>query len=337
LPTTLKERSLPIWQRAALQFERGKEWLLVRQQAAFFASGLIIVFLLLIFSGVTASVAAVAAWIALMRHFAQTDAERQRRITESYSKAVEQLASDKVELRLGGIYTLERVSRESPNDYRTVMETLTAFVRERARWKEPEVDAAVLIHEPSTDIAAVLAILVRRPAAGLDRERSEGWSLDLRGVDLRGGADLEAVHLAGAYLWGAHLEGAYLLEAHLEGAHLEGMHLEGANLTDAHFEGAQLKEAHLEGAMCGGAHLERAHLWGAHLEGANLVEAHFNGANLVDAHFDERTRLGDAHLEGANLVGTTVSQKQLESAFGDAATQLPAGVSRPASWSSAKR
>ena len=32
-----------------------------------------------------------------MRHFAQTDADRQRRITESYSKAVEQLASDKIE------------------------------------------------------------------------------------------------------------------------------------------------------------------------------------------------------------------------------------------------
>jgi hypothetical protein len=78
------------------------------------------------------------AGVALRRHFAQTDADRQRRITESYSKAVEQLASDKMEMRLGGIYTLERISRESPDDYWTVMETLCAFVRERARWKEPE-------------------------------------------------------------------------------------------------------------------------------------------------------------------------------------------------------
>jgi hypothetical protein len=90
------------------------------------------------------------------RHYEQTRADQQRRLTESFSKAVEQLASDKIEARLGGIYTLERLAIEaiaqvqSPpwwkrlhrNDissadpvsdlYWTVMETLTAFVRERA-------------------------------------------------------------------------------------------------------------------------------------------------------------------------------------------------------------
>ena len=72
------------------------------------------------------------------RHRRQTDADRQRRITESFSKALEQLGSDKVEIHVGGIYTLERISRESPDDYWTVMETLCAFVREQARWKESE-------------------------------------------------------------------------------------------------------------------------------------------------------------------------------------------------------
>jgi hypothetical protein len=63
---------------------------------------------------------AIVAWAALAqaatarrRHDAQTDADRQRRITESFSKAVEQLAHDKIEVRLGGIYTLERISREN--------------------------------------------------------------------------------------------------------------------------------------------------------------------------------------------------------------------------------
>jgi lipopolysaccharide biosynthesis regulator YciM len=87
------------------------------QHAVFLAAGIVIVLLLLIFSGGTAAVAAVAAWIALMRHFAQTDADRQRRISESYSRGVEQLSSEKMEVRLGGIYTLEHVSRESRDDY----------------------------------------------------------------------------------------------------------------------------------------------------------------------------------------------------------------------------
>jgi len=75
-----------------------------------------------------------------MRHFAQTEADRQRRITDSFSKAAEQLASDKFEVRLGGIYTLERISRESFVDYWPAMETLTAFIRESSRRREGERD-----------------------------------------------------------------------------------------------------------------------------------------------------------------------------------------------------
>jgi Protein of unknown function (DUF2934) len=71
--------------------------------------------------------------IASERHKEQTDADRQRRLTESYSRAVEQLASEKIEERLGGIYTLEQISQESPSRYWTVMETLTAFVREHSQ------------------------------------------------------------------------------------------------------------------------------------------------------------------------------------------------------------
>jgi hypothetical protein len=78
------------------------------------------------------------AGVALLRHFAQTAADRQRRITESFSKAIEQLGSDKIEVRLGGIYSLERISKESPNDYWTVIENLTAFVRERSHRTETE-------------------------------------------------------------------------------------------------------------------------------------------------------------------------------------------------------
>jgi hypothetical protein len=78
----MKERASPIWKSAVFQFERWLQWLKLRPGAIFFAAGVSVAFLLLIYSGVTAAVAAVAAWIALMRHFAQTDADRQRRITK---------------------------------------------------------------------------------------------------------------------------------------------------------------------------------------------------------------------------------------------------------------
>jgi hypothetical protein len=273
--------------------------------------------------------------IAAVRHEEQTRSDRQRRITDTFSKAVEQLASEKVEVRLGGIYTLERLAGEAPVNrraaerppdagadavselYWSVMETLTAFVRERARWKEPDAapempaksdpsDETQPRPQPAMDIAAVLQVLRRRPAAGREHETRQNLRLDLRMTDLRG---------------------ANLARAHLEGADLSGAQLKDANLSEAHLEGADLSVAQLEGANLVEAHLEGADLLRTHLEGASLLRAHLEGASLAWAHL-EYAGLHAAHLEGARAL----HQEQIEQASGDAETRLPAGLSHPAHW-----
>ena len=263
-----------------------------------------------------AKIAAQQADTASRRHEEQTGADRQRRITESFGKAVEQLAGDKIEARLGGIYTLERISRESEEDYWAVMETLTGFVRERAP-VEPDVNAAdtmegphVGFPRPPTDIRAILSVLSRRSDRSREREKVEGWRLDLRDT-----------YLKWAYLKGAHLEGATFGGACLSRAELTGAHLEKAFLL-ADLRGAHLRGAHLEGATFLNALLEGADLGGAHLEGAILWEAFIMGADLRGAH-----------LEGADLRGVTgLSPDQIAETFGDAATQLPDDLLRPPHW-----
>lgn len=72
----------------------------------------------------------------MRRHEAQVEADRERRITDNFTRAVEQLGSERLETRLGAIYALERIARESERDHWPIMETLTAYVRERlwAAW-----------------------------------------------------------------------------------------------------------------------------------------------------------------------------------------------------------
>ena len=55
---------------------------------------------------------------------------REGQVTDRYTRAIEQLGSDQLDVRIGGIYALERVARDSARDHATVMEVLTAFVRE---------------------------------------------------------------------------------------------------------------------------------------------------------------------------------------------------------------
>jgi uncharacterized protein YjbI with pentapeptide repeats len=270
-------------------------------------------------------------------------------ITTAFYNAVSRLASDKIEERLGGIYTLGRISQESADDYWTVIETLTAFVRERAKWQPEAIptegtaaksdywvsDAASprLTPDPgqdysesvklwlagyeasiwpsalATDIQAVLAVIGHRPDAGRAREQQFGWRVDLRATDLRG-AKLREAHLERALFTNAHLEDAFLFDAHLEGAELWYAHLERAKLVSAHLEGASLFGAHLEGALLLETHLEGATIWGAHLEGADLRGAHLERAGISDSHFN------GVHLEGAILNGAHLSGANLSEAEG---------------------
>jgi Pentapeptide repeats (8 copies) len=88
----------------------------------------------------------------------------------------------------------------------------------------------------------------------------------------------------------------------------------------------------LRGADLAGRDLRGADLAGASLRGALLIGADLAGADLRDADVTGADLRG-ARLAGADL-GTALflSQPQLDSARGDAATALPARLTRPAHW-----
>ena len=225
-------------------------------------------------------------------------AEAGRR-TERLSRALEQLAHHEAQVRLGAVYVLEGLARESADLHWPVTEVLCAFVRERAPWEE---DRGVPARFGS-DVQAALTVIGRRrrelDRAGdaLDLRRSDLRGADLKGLDLRG-ACLAEVHLEEASLAGAQLDGADLRQAHLGRADLVEANLRGANLREADLEAAYLVEAHLENADLVGAHLEGAYLGGAYLEGADLGNAHLDGAYLYKAH------LNGASLQGARVLST---------------------------------
>jgi uncharacterized protein YjbI with pentapeptide repeats len=53
----------------------------------------------------------------------------ERRITELYTKAVEQLGIDKAPVRLGGLYALERLAQDTPAHRQTIVNVMCAYLR----------------------------------------------------------------------------------------------------------------------------------------------------------------------------------------------------------------
>src|SRR6266511_4373610 len=197
----------------------------------------------------------------------QLQIAQQGQITERFTRAIDQLGHTQLDVRLGGIYALERIARDSSADRATIGEVLTAFVRSHAPWPPrlpgQYVGAAPIDEVPelqvrAADVQACLTVLGRGGFARAAQDQRD--RLDLHAVDLRH-ANLVRAHLERASLWDAHLEGAYLGDVHLEEAILGDAHLEGANLLDAHLEGASLEGAELRGAHLEGALADERTVW----------------------------------------------------------------------------
>jgi uncharacterized protein YjbI with pentapeptide repeats len=247
----------------------------------------------------------------------QQQAARDLLISNQVSKGFEQLASDKMAMRLGGIYALEGVmnASERPEQYRgPLLEMLCAFVREYTIGK-------TVFEKPAIDIQVALTVIGRRKGQELpDLAKANIPGANLSGANLRG-ADLDGAHMNSAYLSGANLSGANLLGANLSGANLTSAKLNRVDLTGANLTGANLGLADLNGAYLSSANLSGANLGGANLRGADLTGANLRSANLRGAN------LSVAYLIGADLTGAkNLIQTQLNEACGNNETELPEGL-----------
>jgi uncharacterized protein YjbI with pentapeptide repeats len=273
----------------------------------------------------------------------------QGQITERFTRAVEQLgatddrtSNPRLELRLGGIYALERIAWDSPKrDYTTVVQVLTAYVRMNTPQAPGPSEGTSTPASPSNEATAGADEGAKQPDAPSEEPRRP--TADIQAVldvlgrlqlhvseEYRTRLDLRGANLEGANLQDAYLRGANLQEANLQEANLEGANLQWANLFNANLQRAYLGEAKLHGANLEVAYLQRANLQGAYLQwanlrAANLYYAKLQHASLVGANLHRAdllyARLQNAYLRDANLEDAYLDDANLQDA-----SLLPAGV-----------
>jgi len=94
--------------------------------------------------GGTVIVGVVGFWANVRNTNKTTALALQGQVTDRYTKAIEQLGSKEIDVRIGGIYALERIAYDSERDHPTVMEVLATFVRDHSpeQWPLPTVHEA---------------------------------------------------------------------------------------------------------------------------------------------------------------------------------------------------
>jgi hypothetical protein len=257
---------------------------------------------------------------------AEEDAEA-RRITDLYTKAVDQLGSEKAPVRLGGLYALERLAQDHEEHRQTIVNVLCAYLRMpyTVPGNRPEADAGDHVHaanrerleEREVRLAAQRLLAHHLRPGAEDRPAATFWtdvSLDLTGATLIefslrgcrvrfmacGSADFigPAGFVGATFTHGADFPFANFADA----AHFHSVTFG----SSAHFRSATFaREAHFRAANFNGpatfmqaTFTGHAHFWSSTFAaGANFVMASFAGP----ADFQFATFTSDALFHGVTF------------------------------------
>lgn len=243
----------------------------------------------------------------------------QGHITDRYTSAIEQLGSEHLDVRLGGIYALERIAVDSARDHPTIVEVLGAYVRLHSQDSPGGRGSFALLgaagtsgdtHRgtwPPVDVQAALTILGRLPVRpGTPRGDLTGSRLS--GATIESGAVLTGVNLSRATLTGARIGKADLSQANLEGvdlsdARLDRTNLAGAKLGQGKLIGARLNEVTLDDAKLPSANFATALFDRVRGRDTNFIHADLSGAKFHTAAFP------DANFAGARMPDATFSSR----------------------------
>ncbi len=230
---------------------------------------------------------------------------QEAQLTDRFTRAVEQLGSDMQDVRIGAVYSLERIARDSASDRAAIVDILAAYVRGHAvtNGGDPPSGAGSvpgederLRREPiGADINSAMTVLgrlhPRRNVSELLELSGESltftWAppgpalerVDLRGIAVKN-ANLQAALLQAARLDLAVLSGSDLTLANLNGASLSRATLLGTSLPGAFLIGARASNIVAEGADFGWTKLAGCDLTGANLRGVTFLSAYLGGVDL---------------------------------------------------------
>ncbi|WP_412074607.1 pentapeptide repeat-containing protein [Streptomyces xanthophaeus] len=239
-------------------------------------------------------------WTSITQVNSEQAITREGQITDRYTAAVENLGNkDSEDVRLGGIYALQRIMQDSPRDQPTVINVLTSFIRSQsAKQKQNR-------SETASDIAAAATVLTSRNPQ-LDGRITVSGEIEVS-LDLRD-ADLQGIGLQGAQLAHANLSGANLTRTNLASADLTRAHLSDVDLTKANLDSADLTRAYLSDVDLRKTYLVRADLTCADLVGANLqydLEPYgwgaITSAQALSAHIGSNTKLPKSVAEDPDV------------------------------------
>lgn len=228
--------------------------------------------------------------------------EKQTRATNE--PLYEEITVPNIEVRIGAIYSLERIAQDSPRDHIQIMEILCAYIRGNVPVKSLKPSRPPYIWpKVRQDIQTAINVIGRRSKFQRLQESATSFRLDLRAVDLSG-ADFQKWNFSAAIFGSSKIEGANFSKANLQGADFSNCMLNYTAFTGADLTGAKLNGAKITDCPPSFTNqLNTEKLFGAMIMGADFSGIQFFGTEKISAMIGSRdTKFGDCILQDSDEI-----------------------------------
>jgi uncharacterized protein YjbI with pentapeptide repeats/competence protein ComGC len=263
-------------------------------------------------------------WITAYMTWRNLVSSEEKQITERFSKAVEQLGSEKSPTVIGAIYSLERISKDSEKDYQKAMEILIAFIKNNNSIDDHQNQLAK-VHQ---SIQEVITIVGRRTS---NPNRDINEKLDVSYVNLTKisilNLDLSKIDFRGSCFTHGNINGAKFIDSNLTDSNFSYVNEKSIGTRERNeFTKADLRGANFHKAVLIKSDFRNARMVATDLTNAQLSNSNMIGANLVGANMDEADLTGanlrEVNLSGASLNNTIISGADLSTAKGLTVDQI---------------
>ncbi len=245
---------------------------------------------------------------------------REGHITDRYAKAIEQIGNQSLDVRIGGVYALERLARDSAVDRETILEVLTAFIREHTRTGPQQPSA-----EPvCADVQAAIVVLARRKNVERESKPLDFYHSGLNHANFVDG------DFRNAWFYYCRLDHAIFSGAALNGAALSFCRANGMAFTGCTARNANFVNAVYTNGWFLHADLTNTDFYGCDLSGSDFGRRYAeDGVPPCPPAILANARLAKAKVTKTNLRGVDLrtvrglTKQQLAEAITDANTLLP--------------
>lgn len=246
----------------------------------------------------------------------QYEAAQSEQVGQRFTRAVDQLGSDRAEVRIAEVRSLEEMARSQPALEWSIQEVLSTWVRSRiprgTATTNQQFDDLIRSRRPfrlPDDVQRAMTLLASRVwippvSAPQATEGEEEWRFRERLRQYR-----LAFHIN---LSGIDLRGAFLDNAKLDGADLSGSDLVGGSFGSSSFRDANLSDCDARMTEFSGSVFDGADLSRTTFVDGSLRSSTFRGAILYGTIFlGAQSFLRSEHFAGARVDSTTVIRSDI--------------------------